>query len=416
MYFPGRLSALNSPQYLQYWLGSLASVGATQLMLLGQGWLVFELSQSPLMLGFLGAAASVPTILVTLFGGALADRMDKRKVLMATSFLNFFFMAILALLAYLEWVLVWHIIVIAGLISFISGIDWPTRQAIFPLLINKESMMSAVALNSIIWQSARMILPILGGFILAHSSAGSLFALCSSGFLLMFLVMSKIDVKYSKTRPEKSTLDQIKQGLAFITSEKLFFYLLMLTYSSMLFGMAFMQLLPALAEILGVGALGYGYLMGATGVGSVVGTITTGFVQHSSRLGRVMLGSTFFTALTICILCAVSAMAQSLAEAYWLALGTILVASFFHSIFMITSMTVMQLKVPDDLRGRVMGFHGIGYSLMPLGGLFIGALATITSVPIAIVAGVSVYLCIICYISLAQSIVRQVNGNHELAN
>lgn len=414
MNFQGRLSALNSRQYLQYWLGSLASVGATQLMLLGQGWLVFELSQSPMMLGILGAAASIPTILVTLFGGALADRMNKKKVLMLTSLLNSMLMAVIALLTYLEIVQVWQIIAIAAMVSFISGIDWPTRQAIFPLLINKESMMSAVALNSILWQSARMVLPIFGGFILAHSSPSLLFALCSAGFLMMFIVMSRISLKHSKTRHERSTLDQIKQGLAFITSEKLFYYLLLLTYSSMLFGMAFMQLLPAFAEILDVGALGYGYLMAATGVGSVSGTIATGFVQHSSRLGKVMLVSTLVSALMIFILCWVSAMAESLIGAYWLALGAIFAASFFHSIFMITSMTVLQLKVPDELRGRVMGFHGICYSLMPLGALVFGALATITSVPVAIATGVFVYLGVIFYISLTQAVVRQVSGKQEL--
>jgi MFS family permease len=154
MEFTGRLGALRHPAYFRYWSGSFASVGATQLQIMAQGWLLYELTESTVQLGYLGAAASIPAILMTLFGGALADRINRKRLLMTTSALVASLMLTLAWLDGSTRVESWHIILIAGLVSFISGFDWPTRQAIFPTLIHKEDMMSAVALNSIIWQSS----------------------------------------------------------------------------------------------------------------------------------------------------------------------------------------------------------------------------------------------------------------------
>ena len=129
--FTGRLGALRHPAYFRYWSGSFASVGATQLQTLAQGWLLYELTSSAAQLGYLGAAASIPAILMTLFGGALADRINRKKLLMTTSMLVASLMTCLAWLDASGQVTAWHIIAIAGVISFISGFDWPTRQAIF---------------------------------------------------------------------------------------------------------------------------------------------------------------------------------------------------------------------------------------------------------------------------------------------
>ena len=126
---------------------------------MAQGWLLYELTQSAVVLGYLGAATAIPAILMTMFGGAVADRFNKKYVLMTTSMLVALMMMLLAFLDYTNVVLQWHVILIAAIVSFISGFDWPTRQSTFPKLIEREDMLSAVALNSIIWQSSRMVMP-----------------------------------------------------------------------------------------------------------------------------------------------------------------------------------------------------------------------------------------------------------------
>ncbi len=409
--FKGRLSALSHPQYRRYWLGSFASVGATQLMVMGQGWLVYELSKSAMNLGYLGAAASIPTIAMTLFGGSLADVLDNRFVLMTTSLLVGFLLLVLAILDYSETVAVWHVLLIAGLIALVSGFDWPTRQAIFPLLIDQKDMMSAVALNSIIWQSCRMMMPAFGGILIAHSDTWLVFLLCSVGFFVMFLVVSGLKVSLPvNAKVMGSTLAQISEGVRFIAGNYLFAILIPLSFAGMFFGTSYMQLMPAFSDLLQTDGTGYGYLISATGIGAVAGTILVGSFQHSSRLGIIMLVSCALAAALIYVFALVTAFAAELPGAYLIALVSVFTISVCSSVFMITSLTVLQLEVPDEIRGRVMGIHGITYSMIPLGGLLAGAIATVSSAPVAISVGGTVYLAIVLWIAVCRPKIRRIDG------
>ncbi|XOV88161.1 MAG: MFS transporter [Pseudomonadota bacterium] len=409
--FEGRLSALRHPGYLRYWLGSFASVGATQLQIMGQGWLVYELTGSALMLGYLGAAASIPAIVMTLFGGALADRLNKQHVLMTTSLVVAVLILGLAGLDATEQVTAWHVILIAGVVSFTSGFDWPTRQSIFPTLIERDDMMSAVALNSIIWQSSRMIMPALGGLLIAVTDTWVVFVLCAAGFLTMFFVVAGLKLDLPKPVITASTLQQIGEGLGYIFHNRLFLVLISMSYASMFFANTHMQLMPAFSGLLGAGETGYGYLISATGVGSVVGTVLVGSFQSSRQLGNIIFASAALAGVCIYGFCLATHLAATLPLAYALAMTSVFAAAVFSSVFMICSMTALQLQVPDELRGRVMGFHGITYSLMPLGGLAAGALATLMSAPMAVAIGISVYLLILGLLVVTQHQVRQLSGN-----
>jgi len=408
--FTGRLSALRHRDYFRYWTGSFASVGATQLQTMAQGWLLYELTQSAIALGYLGAAAAIPAIVMTLFGGAVADRFNKKRVLMTTSLLVAVAMAVLAVLDFTETVRAWHIVAIAGLVSFISGFDWPTRQAIFPMLIEREDMMSAVALNSIIWQSSRMMMPALGGILIALFDTWLVFALCALGFLAMFFVVSGLRIALPTQIISQSTLQQVSEGLGFILREKVFLLYFSLTYAGMFFGMSHLQLMPAFAALLGVGETSYGLLLSATGIGSLLGTLLVGYFQHSHRLAQIILVNAAASACSIYLFAFAVASTDSLVFAYPLALLAIVLVSMFSSMFMICSMTVLQLQVPDQLRGRVMGIYGITYSLMPLGGLLAGWIASNSSAPIAIVIGASIYLLIIVGITASQPQLRQLSA------
>lgn len=401
-----RYPALTFETYRRFWFASFASVGATQLINLGQGWLVFELTGSALYLGMLGAAASIPNIAMTLFGGVIADRFDKRQILRVTSGTITLLLATLAWLDFSNRVEVWHVITIAGLVSLITGLDWPSRVAFFPHLVARDALMSAVALNSFIWQSTRMAIPALGGLLMYAADTWLIFSLGASGFLVMFLTISGIHIKLPEPTPH-TPLQQLVEGLVFIWRNHLFMWLLVLTFAGMFLTQSYIQILPVFVDAMGMAEQGYGYLLSAGGVGSILGTLVAGSWSDERPVGRLMLGG----AALSCI--ALAGFVWSAAAGIFIAaLCAVFFASAFNSVYMIVSMTVMQLRVPDQLRGRVMGIHTIGYSLMPLGGLFLGSLAQSTGEGPAVLLAGSVYLVIVLMVWLGNQTLRNLSLKH----
>ncbi|MDG1231254.1 MAG: MFS transporter [Pseudomonadales bacterium] len=403
-----QFTALRHKQFLKFWLGSFTSVGATQLQVMGLGWLVYQLSGSSLALGYLGAAAGLPAIVTTLFGGALADQIDKRMLLIVTSLST---AALLALLAYLDWtgiVQVWQVIAIAGVISIITGFDWPARQSIFPSLIERKDMMSAVALTTVIWQATRMVMPALGGLIIAISDTWLLFAFCSAGFFLMFLILLNLKVAPAIAVTQQSTGSQIIEGIRFIMTNRNFLILITLSYAVFFFASSFMPLMPAFADMLNVDEKGYGYLLSITGIGAVMGTVISGSLQKSPRLGLAML----LSALIFCGFVYLFALVcwLGISGAFYFALGILCSASIFSSIFMVTATTILQLEVPEQLRGRVMGFHGISYSLFPLGALLVGTIANVSNPSVGISISTTIFAAYLLWVLVTQPATRNIDG------
>ena len=408
--FSARFAALRGPRFRRYWLGSAASVGAFQLLIMGQGWLVFELSGSPLQLGFLGAASSIPTIIASLAGGVLADRVDRRRLLIATSLFIACLLALLASLDGTDTVAVWHVLVIAAMIALIVGFDFPARMAFFPSLIGRDHMMSAVALNAMLWQGTRMFLPALGGVIIALSDTWVVFALGAAGFATMAGVMASFGPTGQTHGPAAPSGREFVDGLRFIATERLFLLLILLTYATTFFGISYVQLMPAFVRMLGVGETGFGLLLSATGLGSVTGTLIVASLQRSPRLGRLMLAALGGAALALLAFNAAVALLSTHPAGYVIALVCAVLAALCTSIFLVSSMTVMQLAVPDRLRGRVMGVHGICFSLIPLGGLLGGAVADATSPPFAAALNAGVLALIVVIAAATQPSVRRLRG------
>ena len=407
-----RFGALRHAPYRRYWLGSAASVGAFQLLIMGQGWLVYELSGSPLHLGFLGAAASIPTIAATLVGGVVADRVDRRRMLIATSSTMAGLLALLAVLDASGVVMVWHVLAIAAAIALIAGLDFPSRQAFFPSLIEREYMMSAVALNSMLWQGSRMFLPALGGVAIGLADTWVVFAAGALGFVTMARVMAsfaptaKADVPLAAGHSGRQFVD----GIRFIASNRLFSVLILLTYATTFFGISYVQLMPAFARLLGAGEAGYGLLLSATGVGAVTGTLIVAPLQRSPRLGRLLLtapmgGATMLLLFNLCV-----ALLPGQSAGYVLALGCAMLTATCMSMYFVTSMTLMQLAVPDALRGRVMGIYSICFSLVPLGGLLGGVVAAATSPPFAAALNAGMLAAVVVVVAVTQPSIRRLDG------
>lgn len=400
----GPLGALTVPRYRRYWFGSLASVAAIQLAALGEGWLIVdELGGSPRMLGTLGAATAVPTILVNLFGGVLADRVNRRAVIATTSLASATLLLTLTLLDVTDTVQIWHVIAVAALMGMLFGIDNPARNAFFPDLIERRFVQSAVALNAIMWQATRIVAPMIGGVLVSLAGTPVVFALGAAGFVLMVPVLLSLRVR--ETRPEAShdVFGDLAAGVRFIAQHRLFALLILLSYTHMFFGLQYFQLMPLVAKTFDRGAAGFGTLLTMIGVGAVTGTVITLRLQGIASQGRLLLGALFGAELLIC--------SFALAPRYELALALLLLASICNAIFLIVSMTALQLRVPDAMRGRVMGIHGITFSMAMLGGLLGGEIAELSSVRVALFSGAALMAVAVAVVTLTQRELRDLRND-----
>jgi MFS family permease len=202
-----------------------------------------------------------------------------------------------------------------------------------------------------------------------------------------------------------SAWQQVREGLGYIWHQRLFRWLIFLTFVGMFFSQSINQIMPVFADLLQSGETGYGYLLSAGGVGSVVGTLLIGGIRRYRRLGALMLTGAALAAVTV------MGFASLATAGYFVpALVAVFVGSLFASVFMISSMTVMQLTVPDRLRGRVMGFQSMGFSLMPMGGLLLGALAEQLGAAPAVWIGSGIYLLAIVWVTIRQRVIRHLDG------
>ncbi|MEM7255633.1 MAG: MFS transporter [Pseudomonadota bacterium] len=406
---PSRFAALRTPAFRRFWFGSLASVGAVQLLIMGQAWLVYRLSGSPLDLGYLGASASLPAIVVSLFGGVIADRFDKRRILLATSILCGLLLALLTILDVTNTVRVWHVLLIVGLISAVSGFDWPVRQAIYPQLVPRTVMTSAVMLNSFLWQATRMFVPAIGGVMIAAWGTWTIFGMGAVGFFVMGATM--FTIRLGPAPPVDPSAQSLIVGIRFMMRHRVFWVLILLSYALMFLGTSYLNLMPLFVEWLGSGERAYGLLISTAGIGSVIGTLAMGRAQHSPHLGRYMvigllgtvaaLGAFYVSlrflstsdyGLAVCLLCAAT-------------------MATFSAIYLVTSMTTLQLVVPDALRGRVMSVHGITFSLIPLGALLGGAIAEQIDAPSALALHTGLLFGCVLWVMIRQSWLWSLNGN-----
>ena len=378
----GRLrivAALRHPGYRWFWLGTLASVMGFQVLNASQGWLVYDITGDSLALGFTGLAVAVPSILLNLFGGAIADRLDRRKVIAIAQVATGVLVGLLGVLTITGVIEVWHIIVIAFSTGALGAFDAPARQALFPVLVPREDLPSAVALNSIVWQSTRILGPATAGIVVAALGAGPAFLGATVGFALLVIIVLTLKVPTVPRRPG-NLLREMGEGLKFIAANRIFALLIGMTFFNSMFGMSYILLMPVFAkDVLGAGPEGFGALVAASGVGALCGTVIAGALGGGRWRAWVILGgAALFGGFLILF---------SMSSSYPMAVTFVLLAGVCNSTYMIATMTTLQMLVPDAYRGRVMGFFNMTYNLMPLGAMVGGAITRFWGVQAALAMG-----------------------------
>jgi len=400
-----KLGALSNRNYRRYWFGSLASVGAIQIVTMAQGWLIVDkLGGTELDVGILGGATAVPTILVSLFGGVLADRVDRRKLIMVVSAASTALLLLLAVLDATGAVQIWHVVAIASAQGLVMGFDGPVRSSYFPLLIERKHMTSAIVLGTVMWQFSRLVTPIIGGVIITFGGTQSVFFVGVLGWTSMLLVMISLKVASPRADKSRNVIGDIVEGVKFILSRRDFVLLIGLTYSTHFFGMQYLQLMPFFAKRFERDADGFGIMLSALGLGALTGTLIVGKVRSKPRIGYIMLaGSLTFTAAVISF---------AFAPSFYIALGFLFIGGMANTIFFVVAMTVLQLRVPEQMRGRVMGIYTITFSFIPLGGVMGGIIARAYDERIAVMIGAIILAAIFVFVGITQPMIRNLNGQN----
>ena len=372
--------ALRYRDYRLFWFGQLVSVVGFQMLIVAQGWLIYDLTGSRLQLGLVGLSSAAPSIVLNLFGGVVADKVNPRRLIMATQSVSCLVLLVLATLTASHLVQPWHIMAVAFLMGGLGAFDGPSRQAMFPHLIDRKVLMNAVALNSTVWQATRIVGPAIAGVLLAVVGPAAIFYLAALGAGSFVLFLAAVHMPAIVRNTSSHFLADMGDGLRYIGSNHIFTFILGMTFFNSFFGMSFIFLMPVFQkDVLHVGPSGLGLLLAMGGVGALTGTMTVATLGNMRRKGLLMiLGAVAFGFLLLLF-----------AYSRWFPLSLVLVAlaSGASSMYLISAQSTLQMLVPDSFRGRVMGFWGITYNLAPLGGFQGGLLATLFSAPVAVAVG-----------------------------
>lgn len=365
------LRALRSRNYRLFVAGQSVSLIGTWMQMVAMNWLVYRLTGSALLLGVVGFTSQIPVFLLASVAGVLADRWDRRRLLLITQTLAMIEALVLAAVVLTGVVQVWQIIALSLILGLVNAFDIPVRQTfVVEMVENREDLSNAIALNSSLVHSARLVGPTLAGLLVAAAGEGVCFALNSASYLgvICALVAMRLTPR-SHRRQQRHVFHELKEGFSYAFNFTPIRNILLLVSTVSLMGMSYTSLLPVFArEVHHGGARTFGFLMGASGAGALVGTL---FLAHRASvvgLGRVIARGPLLLG------CGLTVFAFS--TSFPLALAALAVTGFGAMTVMSSSNTILQTIVEEDKRGRVMSFFTMSFmGMTPFGSLLAGSLA-----------------------------------------
>ena len=408
------LTALVHRDFRLYWSGHAVAVAGQQMAIVTQMWLIFDLTGSALQLGLLGLARAVPGIIMNLVGGVLADKLDQRRLLIAASTLTAALFATLATLTFTGNVQVWHVLAAVFGAGACEAFMQPSRQSLFPHLIDRQHMMSAVGLNSAVHPGTRMFAPIIAGVLIdrvgmgLEGAAAALFVV--SGLTIVFtLTLTQVRVPPIRRAAAGGGIHTLVEGLSYVTNNRIFLLIILTSFSNAFFGGGHMILLPVFADKLLGEATGVSLavLSSAGGVGGLTGAVVGGSLGRFRRHGWLIVGGSWSFG------CALIAFA--LAPWFWLLVVMEWAASASNQLFNVTTQATLHALVPDEFRGRVMGLRSMMHSVaQPMGGLQMGGVANVIGATAAVVISAGFLLAITTMGIARDGRVRNLSGAFAL--
>lgn len=386
----GMFRALRHRGYRLFWSGNFLSNIGTWMQNLAQGWLVLQLSDSVFLLGLVGFTSSLPTLTFTLIGGVIADRSDRRRMMMLTQFTMMAMAVLLAALTYFHVVTVRQILAISFISGLATALNAPAYQAVVPELVPASDLTNAIAMNSAQFNLSRLLGPLFAGLALARIGAAGCFFLNGLSFLALLYALRRLRLPSVEHASLEGFWGPLRVGFGYIREQAVMRTLLILVAMGSLCAMPYVTLMPAFArDVLGLGPAGLGYLMGASGAGALAGALLLARFGDRPRKGKRLLRG-FVVLYCALIIFAVSAL--------WRHVAVSLVALFITGAAMVTAVTtvnnMLQKHVVPELRGRVMSMQATAFlGFAPIGSLLSGAMAHSIGAPMA--------LACLCLVALA---------------
>jgi MFS family permease len=367
---PKTFHALQHRNFRLYFTGQLISVAGTWMQTVAQAWLVYELSHSELMLGIVGFAAAIPALLVSPWAGVVVDRVNKRNLIVVTQASAMILAFILAALTFAGIVQVWEIVILAALLGLVNAFDGPARQSFVVEMVGREDLPNAIALNSMMFNGARVIGPALGGILLATVGTAWCFFINGLSFLVVIacLLLMRLTPR-TQILQIGSPWSDMKHGLRYVLLHRNIFALLTLALIFSVFGISYTTLLPAFVNrVLRVEATGYGLLNAFIGVGAVCGALIMARNTNRGGRGRRLARVNLIFPLVLAAFAFNPHFGLALPLAFGLGICYMLTFTSIN--------TLLQTNVDDQMRGRVMGLYTLTFfGFAPFGNLAIGTLA-----------------------------------------
>ena len=361
------------------WFGACTSSIGTWMQSLAQSWLVYDISGSAFYLGLDAFLGQIPIIMFSLFGGALADRTSRRKILLISQYIQMTDAFILALLMYFGLRSIWPILLLSFVTGTAQSFGGPAYSALIPTLVEPEDLSNAIALNSIQFNLARIIGPVLGGVALKTLGATWCFGLNGISFIAVIISLYMINLRFNPKPSGQSVIDSMKMGFGFIRERDPMVPLIFLAFSTTTLAFPMISFLPVFARaVFHSGPATYSGLLAASGMGSVAGAVIVAAMGRKKNLGKpalIMLASLGITMSSFAL------SKHVLLAGFFLFLsGTAMISVFA----LITSM--VQLITPDEMRGRVMSVYNVAFrGGIPVGSIIAGAIIR-NSTPVPAIA------------------------------
>lgn len=382
------LRALRHRNYQLFFSGQLISLIGTWMQSVAESWLIYRLTGSSVLLGFIGFSAQIPVFLLAPVGGLVADRFNRHRILLVTQTSAMLLVSALAMVTLLGRVETWHIFTLAALLGVVNAFDIPARQSFVVEMVGKEDLVNAIALNSSMFNGARMVGPAVAGILVGAIGEGWCFFANAVSYIAVLTGLLLMNVVPRLRQPEPgSAVVRMKEGFGFVWRTRPVRALILLLGVVSLMGMPYAVLMPIFANrILHGGPSSLGLLMGATGVGALAGALTLAARRGVSGLGSwISYAAAGFGGGLILF---------SFSRSFWLSALLLIPVGFSMMVQMASSNTLVQMMVPDHLRGRVMAVYSMMFmGMAPLGALMAGLLADRLGAPATVALGGSV--CIV---------------------
>jgi len=344
--------------------------------------MVWEVTHDALYLGYLGMAQGIPFLALQLWGGVLADRVNRLRLLRGTQLVTTLVLAVSFVLSVTGAIHVAHLLVLAALSNSFRAFDEPSRMSLVPQIVGRAQLSNAIALGSIPWQAGRMIGPSITGILIAAFGGTMGFGLAAVSSAVALVLYGRLRVNADAPPPSgQHVFRQLYDGLHFVAHDFLFAGLIFLALFNAIFGLSYVTLLPIFAdEYFHAGSAGYGLLSAAHGIGALIGTLIVAAIAASLvRRGLIIVAGAAIMGLAL--------MVFSRAPGLGLALPMLAVVGFSNTFYLTQVSTQLQETVPDHLRGRVMSLYALCWNLLPIGGLLGGLLAAAVDARFAVAVG-----------------------------